>query len=124
MEKGGRRGSGEGFERDFSLGCTLAVMIPLFFFPLWFGCLHGRCGDIYGRIHCGEMEIGIARDRNHRTGSGILLICGDGIVYSIDLCRVLYDRLLIKQSLYNIPAAGDVHATTTSAAALIVQDFL
>ena len=124
MEKGGRRGSGEGFERDFSLGCTLAVMIPLFFFPLWFGCLHGRCGDIYGRIHCGEMEIGIARDRNHRTGLGILSICGDGVLYSIEVCIVLDGRILTKRLLSITPAAGDIHATKTSAAAIIAQDSL
>ena len=120
-EKGGRWGSGEGFERDFRLGCTLLVMIPppLVWMLAWTVWRY-LCKD----FSCREMEIGIARDRNHRTGSGILSICGDGVMYSIEVCIVLDGRILTKRLLSVTPATGDLHATMTSAAAIIGQEFL
>ena len=43
-------------------------------------------------------------------------------MYSIEVCIVPDGLVLTKQLLPTTPAAGDIHATKTSAAAVIAQD--
>lgn len=120
-EKGGKWGSGEGFERALCLSCYfVGDDTPVFGLD---ARMDGVAIFLQGFLAEGQKS-GIARDRNHRTGSGILSVCGDEAMYSIEVCIVLYGRILTKRSLSITPAAGDIHATTTSAAAIMAQDSL